>query len=511
MRHPVMQPVPRKPTEREVLEHSYVHYPYEAWCEYCVMHKARQDAHHDEHHETAAHSVISFDFGYCSRQPDGSDKITVLFAHDRATGLIHALPTPAKGGRCMSYLTTELTCFIAWTGHQRVGLRCDNEPATLGLLDSVRRACRQLGISTIAEPVAPGNHQGNGAAERAVQSVRNQARIFVSQLERLGGAPEGKIIFECTHPVYNWAIPHAAWAYNHYQVANGRTAYEAATDRQYTGRIARFGEMTYGFLRTSAKAAPQWCKGLWLGKTMQADCHIIAVASPDNCGIFTTRSVRRLPDPWNLDYAAKVESMPSDFGYAALGSKLVMAKRVLPPVELPIDFPFALSQQPPTPDEAAIEPQTPAPPELPEQPASSSAGVSAQAGMMPPPASAAVSAPATPAGPGVPVPGNPAGASQAPTTPTLTADEAASQGLFADLDASPRPNKQLKINQIGSCFIDGSEYPHEDEQIVLDFDEDSFDFLDQHDDEVTDEPWSDEFLHEGSALFDLAGSTQQLI
>ena len=48
-------------------------------------------------------------------------------------------------------------------------------------------------------------------------------------------------------------------------------------------------------------------------------------------------------------------------------------------------------------------------------------------------------------------------------------------------------------------------------QIVLDFDEDSFDFLDQHDDEVTDEPWSDEFLHEGSALFDLAGSTQQLI
>lgn len=93
--------------------------------------------------------------------------------------------------------------------------------------------------------------------------------------------------------------------------------------------------------------------------------------------IFTTRSVRRLPDPWNLDYASKVESMPSDFGYAALGSKLVMAKRVLPPqphpVELPIDFSFALSRQPPTPDEAAIETQTPAPPELPEQPASSSA------------------------------------------------------------------------------------------------------------------------------------------
>ena len=185
MRRPVM--------EREVLEHSYVHYPYEAWCEYCVMHKARQDAHHDEHHETAAHSVISFDFGYCSRQPDGSDKITVLFARDRATGLIHALPTPAKGGRYMSYLTTELTRFIAWTGHQRVGLRCDNEPATLGLLDSVRRACRQLCISTIAEPVAPGNHQGNGAAERAVQSVRNQAGIFVSQLERLEVRQKGKL------------------------------------------------------------------------------------------------------------------------------------------------------------------------------------------------------------------------------------------------------------------------------------------------------------------------------
>lgn len=79
--------------------------------------------------------------------------------------------------------------------------------------------------------------------------------------------------------------------------------------------------------------------------------------------------------------------------------------------------------------------------------------------------------------------------------------------MFADLDESARPNKQLKVNQIGSCFIDGTVYPHEDEQIVLDFDEDSFDFLDQHDDEVTDELWSDEFLHESSALFDLAGST----
>ena len=47
---------------------------------------------------------------------------------------------------------------------------------------------------------------------------------------------------------------------------------------------------------------------------MQGDVRVIAVPSGDGCGIFTTRSVRRMPRPWSLDFVSNVESMPWDFG-----------------------------------------------------------------------------------------------------------------------------------------------------------------------------------------------------
>ena len=86
----------------------------------------------------------------------------MLFAHDRATGLVHAIPTPAKGGRYASYLCTELTRFILWTGHPKVAIKCDQEPATLSLMEAVRKACRcmelqpcqnQLRLGTTKETV----------------------------------------------------------------------------------------------------------------------------------------------------------------------------------------------------------------------------------------------------------------------------------------------------------------------------------------------------------------------
>ena len=199
------------------------------------------------------------------------------------------------------------------------------------------------------------------AAIRTLPDRDQRAKAKAARLERQGGAPPGKIIFGCDHPIYAWSLPHAALCYNRYRVVNGLTAYEACTDRQYSGKIATYAEMVYGFLKTAAKAGPQWRQGVWLGKTMQGDAHVSAVPSGDGCGIFTTRSVRRMPRPWSLDFVSNVESMPWDFGYAALGSKLILAKRILPPqavpVELPIDFPFALQQQAPaTPDEAAEDP-----------------------------------------------------------------------------------------------------------------------------------------------------------
>ena len=145
------------------------------WGSLCVAHRAKQDGHRLQTHEAASHSAISFDFFFCSRMKDETDKLTVLVLSDRDTGLCLALPTLQKGGKNLSYLVTEMCRFIVHCGHSEVGLRCDGEPSTLALLEAVKRACMGLNIVVHAEPAPTGDHQANGAAESMVGVLRPKA------------------------------------------------------------------------------------------------------------------------------------------------------------------------------------------------------------------------------------------------------------------------------------------------------------------------------------------------
>ena len=56
----------------------------------------------------------------------------------------------------------------------------------------------------------------------------------------------------------------------------------------YKRKTGRFYSQKIGYLKTSLKRLPQWTKGMWLGKTMSNDFHIIGTPS----GIIITRSIR---------------------------------------------------------------------------------------------------------------------------------------------------------------------------------------------------------------------------
>ena len=132
------QRVPPEPSQAEKDIHDLVHIPYKDWCPLCVSFKARQDRHPSRDHATSSNSVVSFDFGYALRKGD-EDKLTVLFAHERFTGVMIGILIPGKGGKYMPYLGTELARFVVATGHNPVTLRCDNEPSTLALLEQCAR------------------------------------------------------------------------------------------------------------------------------------------------------------------------------------------------------------------------------------------------------------------------------------------------------------------------------------------------------------------------------------
>ena len=129
-----------------------------------------------------------------------------------------------------------------------------------------------------------------------------------------------------------------------------------------------FGETVLGFLKQTHKGAPQWTKGVWLGKTLSNDVHIIGI--PGAQQLFVTRNARRLPasKAWNGEMIGGVEACPWQFSYASLGSQLVLAKRIAPPTPSPStpapvrDFDAELVMNlPPTPDERPHVPRLVAP------------------------------------------------------------------------------------------------------------------------------------------------------
>ena len=239
------QKIPSVPTQVEIDNHNLTHEPFKEWCEVCTMYRARQDKHVASDHSHSGHSVLSYDFGYCSRMPGGADKLTCLVLKDRDTQLVHVVPTLQKGGKSLQYLVTEFVRFIMHTGHRELALRSDLEPSNLAILDAVRKTCRGLGITVHHEPVPVGSHESNGAAEATLQHIRLRAGMWVQQIENQCAG--GKTIFPCSHPLFAWALLHACWVYNRFVVTAGSTAFERSTDRMYTGKLAMLVSACWAF------------------------------------------------------------------------------------------------------------------------------------------------------------------------------------------------------------------------------------------------------------------------
>ena len=58
-------------------------------------------------------------------ETEDDPKLIALCICDQHTKLAHVVPTPAKGGRYLKYLTTELCRFVVYTQHTSVTLRTD--------------------------------------------------------------------------------------------------------------------------------------------------------------------------------------------------------------------------------------------------------------------------------------------------------------------------------------------------------------------------------------------------
>eukprot|EP00435_Cladocopium_sp_Y103_P026439 s4053_g6.t1 len=260
---------PEEPSMQEIEYHRLTHEPYKPWCSLCVPYRARQDPHPVSSPAGSGHSLVSMDFGFCSRMEDESDKQTCLFLHDRSTKLMGAVPTPQKGGKALQHLVTEATRFVVSTQRKEIAARSDREPSILAVVDGLKKACKNMGIVVHDEGAPVGSHQSKRCRRSHGADLEVKSCLLVQQIE--DKVANGRILFGCNHPVYCWASLHAGWLHNRFVVQGDQTAYERSNDCQYSGKLAMFGEDILGYLAVG-KAGPRSRHGIRLGKLSSGTC-----------------------------------------------------------------------------------------------------------------------------------------------------------------------------------------------------------------------------------------------
>ena len=223
-----------RPSAEELRTHRITHMPFRDWCPECVAGRAKDHSHRSKD-TTEKLSVPSVHFDYFfPRNEKGGDYQVVLVGKDRETKMFLAHAVPYKGAdvECISeQLNRDLKKFGI---HGNVTLRSDQEPAITNVLDEVCKV--RTSARSVPETAPQGDSQGNGLAERAVQSMEEMLRVHKLALETRVG-----VRLPILHPVFPWLVEHCANILNKAVVGvDGKTAWERVRGRKYKGDMVEF-------------------------------------------------------------------------------------------------------------------------------------------------------------------------------------------------------------------------------------------------------------------------------
>ncbi len=277
---PLPVPQPDMPTREEVRRHRLTHMPFRRWCPHCVAGQARDRQHKRKHVDPPTIPTGHIDFcffgdGDQEEAGEASGKgenvrgnIPGLIFTDEITSMKFATVLPHRREESQ-WGAEKLKEFIDDLGYTRIVIKSDQEPAIIALRNSVKR----LGIEVVPENSPAGEHQANGRAERAVQTIEMMVRTLKLNLEeRLGRR------FSMKHPIMSWLVLHAADNYNRFALDTaGRTPYQRWKGRPYRGQVLEFASrchFRFPFQRGGIMRE-RWGVGVWLGKSRRADEHLI--------------------------------------------------------------------------------------------------------------------------------------------------------------------------------------------------------------------------------------------
>ena len=188
---------PGQPTAHEHQEHMTTHRSYRSWCQFCVMGRGVDSPHRrsDPQDDLEGELRVSMDYRFF-REEESVEQVTlVLVIRERRHKMTWAMLVPRKGSE-FPWIAKRAANFIDQLRHNRVSLKCDDEPAIEALAKEIEQA-RQEGSQAVPERPPVGDSQSNGVIERAVGLVAGQARKMKAALEHRIGTrvpPDARIL-----------------------------------------------------------------------------------------------------------------------------------------------------------------------------------------------------------------------------------------------------------------------------------------------------------------------------
>ena len=163
----------------------------------------------------------------------------MMVATDSIHGSIFADVARRKGGQD-DYVMQSFQNYIDRRGLVRAELKCDQEPSTLDVANTLIKRCQSTILMVTATP--KGSKGSLRRGERANLTIQGQLRAFredVSMRYKTEVGPD--------HVLMGWMVRHCAWVVNNFQVkSTGRTPYRSIRGKDYTGEVMSFGEICLG-------------------------------------------------------------------------------------------------------------------------------------------------------------------------------------------------------------------------------------------------------------------------
>ena len=227
--------------------------------------------------------------GYCfPKDAVGGDYVVVLVARDRETKMTVAHVVPGKGAD-QEWVAEQVCRHLVKFGHHGdLVLKCDQEPALVDLLREIGRLRGNQRTVLEHSPVA--DSSGNGLVERAIQSVEKLLRVHKLALES-----KIKEKLPVKHAAFAWLVEHATDVLNRFAVGrDGKTAVQRLKGKscdKYSHEFAAPVMFRVCGKVGSASMAERWYSGIWLGKRLGTEEHVVM---KEDGTVVRARSVREV-------------------------------------------------------------------------------------------------------------------------------------------------------------------------------------------------------------------------